>query len=115
MAYSETPHKKNGGPKAPFAIYDPLCPILYPNGEAEIIGDCLENQFTSNELRNYDHKRQLEATVNVLPATVDEEPLKFQLSDISKEIKSLKLGKAGSSVGVPSACLRYLPRRDLVH
>jgi hypothetical protein len=44
---------------------------------------------------DYDHKQQVEARGYALLAAVDENtPVKFQPYDVSKEIQSLKLGKA---------------------
>jgi hypothetical protein len=36
---------KRGGLKAPSAIHGPLGPIFYTTDKANIIADCLENQF----------------------------------------------------------------------
>jgi hypothetical protein len=56
------------------------------------------------------------ATVEVLLATVDEDmPVNFRPSDVSKEIQTLKLGKACGFDGIPHEYLRHLPRRPLVH
>jgi hypothetical protein len=58
----------------------------------------------------------VEAKVGSLLATIDEDtPVKFQSCDVSKEIQSLKLGKACGFDGIPSECLQHLPRRHLVH
>jgi hypothetical protein len=42
-------------------------------------------------------------------------PVKFRPCEVSKEILSLKLGKACGIDGIPNECLRHLPRRSLVH
>jgi hypothetical protein len=41
---------KSCGTKAPSAIYGPLGPIFYPIDEANIMSDCLENQFRAHDL-----------------------------------------------------------------
>jgi hypothetical protein len=42
-------------------------------------------------------------------------PVKLRPCDVSKEIRSFKLGKACGIDGIPNECLRHLPRRSLVH
>jgi hypothetical protein len=64
---------RRGGPKAAPAIYGPLGPIFYPIDEANIIADCLESQFRSHDLCDCDHRRHVEAQVEVLLATIDED------------------------------------------
>jgi hypothetical protein len=63
-----------------------------------------------------DHRRHVEAQVENLLATVDEYiPVNFRPCDVSKEMQSLKLGKARGFYGIPNECLRHLSRRTLVH
>jgi hypothetical protein len=63
-----------------------------------------------------DNERRVEARVHALLITVDEKlPVKFRRCDVSKEIRSLKLGKACGIDGILNECLRHLPRRSLVH
>jgi hypothetical protein len=59
----------------------------------------------------------VEAEVEALLATVDDEdiPVNFRPCDVSKEVESLKLGKACGFDSIPNECLRHLPRRPLVH
>jgi hypothetical protein len=107
---------KRGGPKAPTAIHGPSDPIFYPIDKANVIANYLENQFTPHELCDLGHERRVEAKVQVVLNTVDEAPPgKFRPSDVSKEIRSLKLGKACGLDGIPNECLRHLPRRPLVY
>jgi hypothetical protein len=107
---------KGGGPKAPSVIYDLTGPIFYPTGKAKIIADCLEKQFIPHELCDSYHKIQVEAGDSALLATVGEDiPVKFQPCDVSKEIQSLKLGKASCFDGIPNEYLRHIPRRPLAH
>jgi hypothetical protein len=47
---------KTGGPKAPYAIHGPLGPIFYPVNKANIIANCLEEQFTVHNLLECDYK-----------------------------------------------------------
>jgi hypothetical protein len=51
----------------------------------------------------------MEVIVEALLATVDEDiPVKFRPCEASKEIKSLKLGKACGFDDIPNECLRHL-------
>jgi hypothetical protein len=68
------------------------------------------------ELCGWDHKQQGDTTDQALLASVDEgAPVKSRLCDVSKELQYLKLGKACGPDGIPNECIRYLPRRPLVH
>jgi hypothetical protein len=50
-----------------------------------------------------DHRRHVEAQVEALLATVDEDiPVNFWPCDVSKEIHSLELWKACGSDGIPN-------------
>jgi hypothetical protein len=86
---------ERGGPKAPTAIHGPLGPVFYPNEKANVIANYLENLFTPHKVCDTDHERRVEARVQALLTTVDENPpVKFRPCDDSKEIRSLKRGKA---------------------
>jgi hypothetical protein len=75
-----------GGPKAPSAIHVGLGPIFYRNDRANIIADCLETWFRAHDLCDYHHRWHLEAQVEVLLATEDEDiPVHFQPYDVSKK------------------------------
>jgi hypothetical protein len=107
---------KRGGPKASTAIHSPLGPVFYPNEKANVIANYLEYLFTPHKVRDTEHKRRVEAQVQTLLTTVDENPpVKLRPCDVSKEIRSLKLGKACGIYGIPNDCLRHFPRRYLVH
>jgi hypothetical protein len=107
---------KGGGRKAPTAIPGPLGPALYPNEKASVIGDYLENLFTPHELFETDHGRREETRVQALLISADEKPsVKFRPCDVSKGIRSIKLGKACGINGIPNKCLWHLPRRALFH
>jgi hypothetical protein len=54
---------KRGGPKAPSAIHGPLGSIFYPINKANIITDCLENQFRVPDLCDCGHRWHVEAQV----------------------------------------------------
>jgi hypothetical protein len=89
---------------------------LYPINKANITADCLENRVRTHDLCDYNHKRQVEAEVHAPLATVDGEPLvKFRTCGVSKEIHSLRLGKACGFDGIPNVCLKHFLRRALVH
>jgi hypothetical protein len=106
---------KRGGPKAPNAIYGPLGPAFYPSEKANVIANCLENLFTPHKLCDADHERRVEARIQALLTTVEENPsVKFRPCEVSKEIRSLKVGKACGIDGIPNEWLRHLPR-SLVH
>jgi hypothetical protein len=69
---------KRVGPKEPSTIHSPLGHIFYPFDKASIIADCVENQFRARELCDSDHRRHVQAKVEALLATVDEDtPVKF--------------------------------------
>jgi hypothetical protein len=81
-------------PKAPTAIHG----IAYhPNEKANVIVDCLEIQFTSHDLCDENHKRQVQTGVQAQLASVD---------DIS-----LRKERPCEFNGTPNECLRHLPRR----
>jgi hypothetical protein len=90
--------------------------MLYPIVKANIIKDCLGNQFRAYDLRDCDHRRNVEAQVEALMTTMDENiPVNFRSCDISREIQFLKLGKASDFDGIPNECHCHLPGRPLVH
>jgi hypothetical protein len=63
-----------------------------------------------------DHERHVEARVEALLTTVDENPrVKFRPCDVAKDIRSMKQGKACGIVGIPNECLRHIPIRSPVH
>jgi hypothetical protein len=68
---------KRDGSKAPTDIHGPLG-LTYsyqPSEKANVIADCLENQFTSHTLCDENHERQVETRVQVLLASTDGIPL----------------------------------------
>jgi hypothetical protein len=78
---------KRDEPKTPTAIHDPLGPVLYPNETTHVIANYLENLFTTHKVCDTDHERWVEARVQALLTTVDENPpAKFRPCDASKEI-----------------------------
>jgi hypothetical protein len=69
---------KRGGPKAPSVILGLLGTIFYPTNKDNIIADCLENLFKAHDLCDCDHRPHVEAEVEPLLATVDEDiPINF--------------------------------------
>jgi hypothetical protein len=107
---------KSCGPNTTSAIHHPLGPIFYPNDKANIIADCLENQFRMHDLCDCDHRRHVEAQVEALLATINGDiPVNFQPCDVVNEIQSLELGKAYGFVGIPNESLQHLSRRPPVY
>jgi hypothetical protein len=88
MTYCKIPHKtgEGGGPKAPTAIYGSSGPIFYQIDKANIIVDCLENQFRTHYLCDCDHKQYVEAKVEVLMAIINETPLLISETVTSQKI-----------------------------
>jgi hypothetical protein len=41
---------KTDGPKAPTVVHSPLGIAYHPNESTNVTADCLENQFTSNDM-----------------------------------------------------------------
>jgi hypothetical protein len=54
-----------------------------------MITDCLENQFTSHDLRDETHKRRVEARVQALLEAVDDTPLEKEINKITETEKGL--------------------------
>jgi hypothetical protein len=77
---------KRDGPKAPTAVHGPLGITTYhPNEKANAIAHCLENQFTSHDLCDENHDRELGTTIQALLAFVGDTPLgKVKPCDIHK-------------------------------
>jgi hypothetical protein len=72
MAYCEISHKK-GHTKGTICNSWDLRPHNLFNDTADIIADCLENQFRAYDLCDYNHRQHVEAQVEALLATVNEE------------------------------------------
>jgi hypothetical protein len=114
VAYCENDYEKDG-PKAPTAIHAALGITYHPNVKANVTADCVENHFTSHDLRDENHERLVETRVQALLASVDDTPLgKVRSCDIHKLANSLKLRKACGLDGIPNECLRHLPRTPLL-
>jgi hypothetical protein len=81
-----------------------------------VIADCLENQFTSHDLCDGNHEREVETTIQALLTSADGTLLgKVRPCDIHKLANSLNLKKACGRDGIPNECLKRLPRRPLVY
>jgi hypothetical protein len=107
---------KRDGPKATTAIHGLLGLKYHPLEKAKAIADCLENQFTPNDLGDENHERRVEARVQALLESVDNSPPeRIRPCDVLKFMKTLKLRKACGIDGIPNECLRHLPRKPLVH
>jgi hypothetical protein len=77
---------KSGEPKATTAIHGPLGTVFFPNEKANVIANYLENLFTPHSVFDTDQKRRVEARVQTLLTTVDENPpVKFRPCDVIKE------------------------------
>jgi hypothetical protein len=86
---------KRDGAKKPTAIHGPFGLTFHPLEKANAIADCLENQFTLNDLCDENHKRQVEARVRTLLEAVDNNsPERIRPCDLQKLVNSLKLRKA---------------------
>jgi hypothetical protein len=102
--------------KAPTAVHDPLGITYHPDEKAKVIAVCLENQFTSHDLRDENHERRVETRVQALLASVDDTLSgKVRPCGIRKLVNSLKLRKACGLDGIPNESLTHLLRRPLVH
>ena len=107
---------RRDGPKAPTAIHGFTGLKFYPKDKANAIADCLEKQFTPHELCEVNHEQRVEAKIQALRKSVDDNaPNQIKPSDVLKLIKLLKKGKACGIDGIPNECLRHIPRRPLVH
>jgi hypothetical protein len=67
---------KRDGPRAPTAIHGTSGLKFIPSEKAKAIADCLEIQFTPHELCDENHERRVEAKVQALLETVDQNPIK---------------------------------------
>jgi hypothetical protein len=107
---------KRDGPKTPTAVRGPRGITYHPSEKADMIEDCLENKFTSYDLCDKNHERQVATTLKAMLASVDGNPLgNVRPCDIHKLANSLKLRKASGLDGIPNECLRHLPSRPLVY
>jgi hypothetical protein len=103
---------KGDGPKAPTAIHGPLGISYQPHEKANVIADCLENQFTSHDMCDENRERQVETTVQALPSSVGGTPLgKVRSCDIQNLANLLKMRKSCGLDGIPNERLRHLPIR----
>jgi hypothetical protein len=107
---------KKDGTNAPTAVHDPSGITYHPNKKSYVIADCLENQFTSHDLCDENHERQVETRVQALLTSVDDTLLaKVRPCDKHKLLNSLKLRQTYGLDGNPNECLRHLPRRPLLY
>jgi hypothetical protein len=107
---------KRDGPRAPTAIHGASGLKFHPSDKANAIADRLEIQFTPHDLCDDNHEWRVEARVQTLLETVDNDPPKrIRPCDLQKLINSLKLRNACGIDGIPNDCLRHLPRRPLAH
>jgi hypothetical protein len=90
-------------PRAPTAIHVASGLKFYPSDKANATADCLEIQFSPHYLCDDNHERRVEAGVQALLETVDNNPpQKIRPCDLQKLINSLKLRKARGIDGIPN-------------
>jgi hypothetical protein len=107
---------KRNAPKAPTAVRGSLGITYHPKDKANVIANCSEDQFTSHEMCDENHERQVETRVKALLASVDGTTLgKIRPCDIHKLANLFKLRKACGLDGIPKECITHLARRPLVH
>jgi hypothetical protein len=107
---------KRDGPRAPTAIHGLLGLKFHPLEKANATADCLENLFTPNDLCGENHERRVEAGVQALLESVDNNPPeRVRPCDVLKLIRTLKLRKACGIDDIPNECFRHLSRRPLVN
>jgi hypothetical protein len=107
---------KRDGPRAPTTIHGTSGLKFLPTEKANAIADCLEIQFTPHELCDENHDRRMEAKVQALLETSNQNPPQSaRPCDIQKLLKSLKLRKDCGIDGIPNESLWHLPRHPLVH
>jgi hypothetical protein len=86
---------KRDGPKAPTAIHGLLGLKYHPLEKTNATADCLENQFTPNDLCDENHERRVEARVQALLESVENSPSeRVRPCDVQKLAKTLKLRNA---------------------
>jgi len=105
------------GPKAPTATHDPLLLKFLLLEKANVVADCLENQFTPHDPCDKNHKWwQVEARVKALLEAVDNNnPERVQPCDVQKLTNSMTLRKACTNDNIPNECIRNLPTKPMVH
>jgi hypothetical protein len=74
VGYCEIGYEK-GFNKAPTVFHGVWRITYHPVKKANVMADCLENQFTSHELCDENHEWQAETAVQALLASVDDTPL----------------------------------------
>jgi hypothetical protein len=109
---------KRDGWKAPTAVHGPLGITHHPNGNANAI--CLENQFTSHDLCDENHEREVESREsNISSAYIcSRHPRrKVRPCDIRvhRLINTLPLRSFCGFDGIPNEHLTHIPRRPLVY
>jgi hypothetical protein len=102
VAYYEIAYEMDG-PKAPSAVHGHLEITYHPNEKANVIAYSSEKPFTSHDLCDENHERQVETKVQAPLSSVDCTPLgKIRSCEIRKLVSSLKLRKACEVDGIPN-------------
>jgi hypothetical protein len=83
---------KRDGPRAPTTIHVASGLIFHQSEKANAIAESFEIQFTPHNLCDENHERRVEAKVQALLETVDNNPpQRIRPCDVQKLIKSVKL------------------------
>jgi hypothetical protein len=76
---------KRHEPKATTAIHAPSGLVFYANDKINVIANYLENLFTSQKVCDTGHERLLEALVQALLTTVNENPPQLNFDHVTSE------------------------------
>jgi hypothetical protein len=106
---------KRDGPRVTTAIRGHLGLKFLPLEKASPIADSFEKQFTPHDLSDKNNEGRMEARVQALLETEDNNPPERILPcDLQKLIQSVKLKGVCGIDDIPNECLSHLPRRPLV-
>jgi hypothetical protein len=103
---------KRDGPRAPTAIHGSSgLKFIHPRKPMQLPTDW-KIKFSPHDLCDENHERRVEAAVQALHETVDNNPsVRIKPCELQTLIKLLKLRKACGIDGIPNECLRHIPRR----
>jgi hypothetical protein len=99
---------KSDRSKAPSAIHGPLVPVFYPANRANTLHTALKTILEYITCANV-------TTGNMWRLKSKPCWVLLMKTSVSKEIQSLKSGKACGFDAIPNECLQHLPRILLVH
>jgi hypothetical protein len=104
---------KRAGQKAPAAIHGPLGITYHSNEKANMITNCLEDEFISHDLPDENHGRHVETKVQDLLVCRRHPLVKVRPYDVHKLLNTLKMRKVCGLGGTPRKFLVHLPRRPV--